>query len=60
MKYSVDKISAAFDEAFELVKKGEGGFAGHFLVDGKWYFAKYGCDSLQRFIDTLREASNET
>jgi len=54
------KISVALDEAFELVEKGDTGFAGQFIIDGKWYFPKFGCDSLQKFIDTLRETSNET
>jgi len=52
-------LSTAFDETFELVDKRHTGFAGQFLVDGKWYFPKFGCDSLQRFMDILRESSQE-
>ena len=50
-------LDAALKEYFievELVEPDDVGFNGQFLVDGVWYTGKYGCDSLQMFIDKVK------
>jgi len=50
----LDVVFKEYFSEIELIEPDDVGFAGQFFVDGVWYSGKYGCDSLQMFIDKLR------
>lgn len=59
MNKKQEYIESALNKYFERMEGETVLHVGEFLIDGEWYFPKYGCDSIQMFMDEIRETKSD-